>query len=310
MPRQPTVMIPYPGASQDPDAQDIAVYLRPEANGVRVESAMLKVIRSDPSFRDSFHIIYLANIPGDFIVSGRILEKRYATKIRFALKGGQAFTSSMKQAFEHHFQVTFNASKVVGAFTAMSRLDMSEEELFRIWVPPEDFLLILGQSIKRYRDLFIVNYDIPALLHKNNEQTDSFSLILRTTRPYRDIHQLFLIIGRHLETDNILANPVLYSHVLHYSHGPFEQILDGIGFVYTPEIRHIALEEMTFFRYLLDRGCRRKDILEAIGHPIMSFKTGAGITAEKDLFSYTYENSYEEAFRKFLSRKQKETHSE
>jgi hypothetical protein len=306
MPRQPTVMIPYPGASPKPDVQDIAVYLRPEANGVRVESVMLKVIRSNSDFRDHYRMIYLANIPGDFLRDGHIVEEHYSTKIHFSREGGRAFTKTMIDVFEDHYGLPFDPTKVIGANEAMELLRMSEDELFHIWVAPEEHLIVHGQSVKPYNGYYVVNYDIPALLKKYDEHTDIFSMILRTNRPYKDVHRLFQTMGTCFQEEGILTNPVLYSHVLHYSHGPFEQVLDEIGYVYTPDSGHIKLEDMSFFRYLVDRGCCREDILEAVKQPIMPFKTDEDAIIEKNLFNYTYENSYEEACRKFLNRMEKE----
>ena len=212
----------------------------------------------------------------------------------------------MIDVFEDHYGLPFDHKKVIGAYQALELLQMSEDELFHIWVSPKEYLMVHGQSVKPYKGYYFVNCDIPALLKKNDENTDIFSMILRTNRPYKDIHRLFQTIGQVFKEENILTNPVMYSHVLHYSHGPFEQILDEIGYVYTPDSDHIDLEEISFFRYLVDKGCRPEDILNAVRRPIMPFRTDEDTTVEKNLFNFTYENSYEEACGKFLNRIEKE----
>jgi hypothetical protein len=300
--RLPTIIIPYPGPSSDSTVQDIAIYLRPEANGVKVESTILGVIHNNAAYKKALQIVYLANLPGDFMVENRIIEEHYALNIHFAKKGKGAFTEGMILQFERYFDEKFDSASIIGPFEALELLEMTEEELFRIWVPVEDFTRINGQIVKKYADHYIVNYDIPALLQKNSTKTDVFSMILRSFLPYEEFHKLINSINGALEVEGIITNPVLYSHVFHYSKGPFEQILDGKGYIYTKEDQHIDLSELSFFSYLISNGCKREDILKAIDNPILRFTVNGGKTEEHNLFVYTYNNSYEEALLKFRSR--------
>lgn len=300
--RLPTIIIPYPGPSSDSTVQDIAIYLRPEANGVKVESTILGVIHKNAAYKKALQIVYLANLPGDFMVENRIIEEHYALNIHFAKKGKGAFTEGMILQFERYFDEKFDSASIIGPYEALELLGMTEEELFRIWVPVEDFTRIAGQSVKKYTDHYIVNYDIPALLHKNSSKTDVFSMILRSFLPYEEFHELINSINGALEDEGIITNPVLYSHVFHYSKGPFDQILDGKGYIYTREDQHIDLSELSFFSYLISNGCEREDILKAIDNPILRFTVNGGKTEEHNLFVYTYSDSYEEALLKFRSR--------
>ena len=300
--RLPTIIIPYPGPSSDSTVQDIAIYLRPETNGVKVESTILGVIHKNAAYKKALQIVYLANLPGDFMVENRIIAEHYALNIHFAKKGKGAFTEGMILQFERYFDEKFDPASIIGPFEALELLGMTEEELFRIWVPVEDFTRINGQIVKKYADHYIVNYDIPALLQKNSTKTDVFSMILRSFLPYEEFHKLINSINGALEVEGIITNPVLYSHVFHYSKGPFEQILDGKGYIYTKEDQHIDLSELSFFSYLISNGCKREDILKAIDNPILRFTVNGGKTEEHNLFVYTYNDSYEEALLKFRSR--------
>jgi hypothetical protein len=236
------------------------------------------------------------------MVENRIIEEHYALNIHFAKKGKGAFTEGMILQFERYFDEKFDSASIIGPFEALELLEMTEEELFRIWVPVEDFTRINGQIVKKYADHYIVNYDIPALLQKNSTRTDVFSMILRSFLPYEKFHKLINSINGALEVEGIITNPVLYSHVFHYSKGPFEQILDGKGYIYTKEDQHIDLSELSFFSYLISNGCKREDILKAIDNPILRFTVNGGKTEEHNLFVYTYNDSYEEALLKFRSR--------
>jgi hypothetical protein len=297
MSRLPDILLPYPGPLPDESIQDIVVYLRPQSNGVMVESTILRVIRDNPFYREHFEMIYLANIPGDFIVEKRIIEQHYALNLRFAREGKRLFSDTMAGIFEDHFQQPFSEAKVLGAFEALEALGMNEEQLFEIWVPEGEMIKIHGQTVKRYRDLFIVNYDIPALLKKNSQATDIFSMILRCRCSYKHIHAFVVEAGKALSKQGILISPQLYSHVFHYSKSPFEQILDGLGYVYTKEEQHVEAADLSFFAYLLKKGCSREEILEAVREPIMSFRAEDGTQREEHLFIATYERSFAEAFR-------------
>ena len=300
--RLPTIIIPYTGPSLDPKVQDIAIYLRPESNGVKVESTILQVIHKNPAYKKALRIAYLSNIPGDFIVRNKIIEEHYSLKIYFAKQGRQAFTDSMKAQFEHFFCCPFDQAEVLGSFEALNRPGMTEDELSRIWVPMDHFASICGQTVKKKGDTYIVNYDIPALLHKNSADTDIFSMILRSFLPYKEFHALINDINGALKAEGIITNPTLYYHVFHYSKGPFEQILDGMGYIYANGEKHIDISDLSFYTYLLSKGCSREDIMSSIHHPIMSFRTAEGVIAEKNLYDYTFEDSFDDAFKKFNSR--------
>jgi hypothetical protein len=300
--RTPSILIPYAGPSEDPRVQDIAIYLRPESNGVRVESTILGVIHNNPNYHKALEIVYLSNLPGDFIVKNRIVEEHYALNIRFAREGKNGFTETMSRLFEERFSASFEESRIVGSFEALELMKKSAEELFQVWVPDEDFAYIHRQSVKKYEGIYIVNYDIPALLRKNSGRTDVFSMILRSVLPYSEFHRLIEEISQALKEEGIITNPIRYSHVFHYSKGPFEQILDGIGYIYAQGETHIELSQLSFFSYLAGRGCREQDILESIRTPIMNFRTEAGETEEMNLFDYTAECSFEEAHKRFQAR--------
>jgi hypothetical protein len=40
-------------------------------------------------------------------------------------------------------------------------------------------MTLYGNTIKKYKGLYIINYDIPSLLHKNNFQTDIAVMLFR-----------------------------------------------------------------------------------------------------------------------------------
>ena len=297
----PRVLVPYPGPAIEEHAQDIFVYLRPETNDVQVESAVLKVIENCPAYRQKMNLVYLANLPGEFIIHHHIVEKHYALKLEFAVHGKHLFTPEMRRRFSRAFGVPFAQAQIVGAFEALRLLELRPEELFEHWVPDADLAIIDGQSVKRIGDYFIVNYDIPALLHKNSRGTDIAVMIFRVELGYTFFNELVEQM-RDALIDRSLLNPrTPPSRAFHYSKGPFEQILDGIGYLVTPELSIASLDDLTFPTYLRRHGFDVPTIYGVVQHPIIEFSVGDDESVEENLFTYTQFDDYETAVRKLKS---------
>lgn len=296
--RLPTVIVPYPGPCRKKVCHDVFVYLRPETNGVEVESTIMRTIRSSGEYRERVSLVYLANIPGDFISQKRIVEEHYRLQLYFATHGKTAFTENMKRKFEEYFGDDFEKARVCGAFEAMRVLNRSYEDLFRLYVPGSDLMNINGQSIKRYQGLYIVNYDIPAILHKNNNRTDIAVMIFRTDFHYKTIHRMVDDMADALIESGTLHPGKALSRVFHYSKGPFDQVRDAIGYLYSEGGRHEPLTRIAFARFLTGRGIKMHQVLGLIRNPLCIFSSD-GASEEGDIFTYTTEDTFEEAFAKF-----------
>jgi len=291
---RPTVLIPFKPACQGSLCQDVFLYLRPETNGIQVESRIMRVVYENTWYRDAIELAYLANIPGDFLVDRRVVERHYHVRIFFARHGAKAFTPWMMNTFISRYGEK-EAEKITGAYEAMDLLGFSPEELFRIWVPQSDFFLLCGQNIKRFKDLYIVNYDIPAVLSRNTISTDIAVMIFRTSLDYRHIHTLIAAIGSELQAAGLLRKDMPLSRIFHYSKSPFEQILDASGYLYREDASPEAPESCSFFQYLTrERGFSRKEVLGALNQPIMQFPQG-----EDDILSRTQDDTFPDAADKF-----------
>lgn len=299
--RLPSILIPYPGPCAEHQCHDVFVYLRPEANGIKVESTIMRAVKSDPEYRDQIQLAYLANIPGDFIVHHKIVEKHYTGQLYFSIHGKQAFTPNMKHTFEDYFHCPFEEAAIYGSFEAMKKLSLDKDQLFNLWVPDSDMLSVNGQTIKKYHDVYIVNYDIPAILHKNNFRTDIAVMIFRTPLDYSQIHIMIDRIGEALVEEEILDPNKPMSRIFHYSKGPFDQIRDAIGYLYTKNITHVSLKKIAFAHYLLQHGLTMHQILGGIQHPIMQFRENDETVIEEELYTYTSEDSFSAAYGKYNS---------
>lgn len=301
MSSKPTILIPYEGPSEDPSVFDIFVYLRPETNGILVESTLFKVVQQSSVYRESVKLGYLANIPGDFIVEEGIVERHYRYKLPFAYAGGTVFTNEMIRRFETHFRARFDPEIVVGAFEFLQESDMSEEELFDAWVPAEDILSINCQTVKRIGDRYVVDYDIPALLHKNNLSTDIAVMMFRSSLSHERFGDMIRDMGEALRRQGIIDRTKTVRRAFHYSRGPFEQVLDAEGHLYRPDGTPEDLSHLQFCRFLDERGVDCHVVQMALTYPIMTFKSPSGEAVEDCLFAYTEGDSLAAAHEKLQS---------
>ncbi|HDQ15172.1 MAG TPA: hypothetical protein ENN41_10205 [Sediminispirochaeta sp.] len=299
----PTVVIPFNPQCDSDLCQDTCVYLRPETNGVEVESAMMRTIQSSPVYRDNVQLVYLANLPGEFIGRRRIIEHHYHLKLMFAKRGKRLFTDYMKREFSRYFGTPFESARIYGSFEAMKRLGYSREDLFHMWVPAKEILHLNGQTIKRVDDIFIVNYDIPAILLKDRSNTDVAVMILRTRLGPESIHSLMMETVDTLRQRGMLRKSQTFTRIFHFSRSPFEQILDGVGFLYSENGSHIPLRKIHFFRYLLERGIDAKTIRKILVYPIFGFEDEKSGYYEQTIYAASYGMGYEEAYQKLLSAK-------
>ncbi|MDA3810952.1 MAG: hypothetical protein PF518_11575 [Spirochaetaceae bacterium] len=292
--RKPTVIIPYSGPDSSGSIEDVFLYLRPESNGIEVESILMNVLRGNPLYRDKAQLVYLANLPGDFIIKNHVVEDHYSVNYCFACKGRSLFTNHMKTDFENFYLTEFEDVQIVGAFDALKILDIDAEELFNIWVSSKDMMEINGQSIKKYKNLYIINYDIPALLHKNNYLTDIAVMILRSSLKKENFKEMIETMEAALIEKSIMNKEKPASRYFHYSKGPFEQILDGLGYLYSMEGEHLSIENISFARKLLNSGFSLKQVYGIINNPIMSFEVYDKLI-EDNVFVRTRSNSFDEA---------------
>jgi hypothetical protein len=292
---KPTIVIPYTGTSDDHTCRDIFVYLRPETNGVLAESSLLRVIENSSLYRECIELIYLANIPGEFIIENEIVEDHYRHKMPFARHGGSLFTENMQNQFERYFLDTFDAGKVIGAFEALEVLNLTEEELFQIRVPAAKVLNLNCQVVKKIDDIYIVNYDIPALLHKNSNSTDIAVMLFRSTLENPEFHNMIEKMEESLKNAGILPSGVPSGRAFHYSRGPFEQILDARGHLYSEDGVHVSLSDMQFCSFLRSKGILCDEVERILDNPIMEFPKGGGIV-EECLYAYTQDASYQTAY--------------
>ena len=120
----PTVLVPYAGPDPRSDLLDVFVYLRPETNGVTVESTILRTVKAFRAADKDPMLVYMANVPGSYIVARRIVEHHYALRLFFAVHAGAVFSADMIRQFETVYNHRFSRYRVIGAFEALRRFSL------------------------------------------------------------------------------------------------------------------------------------------------------------------------------------------
>jgi hypothetical protein len=291
--RRPSILVSYPGP--DPSMLDIFVYLRPETNGVAVESTILKVVKEFKRESASLDLVYLANVPGDHIIRRRIVERHYSLRLFFAIHGGNAFSPDMKDQFSNYYGCAFEQARVIGAFDALRRFRWEPEDLFGLWVDENAVTRIAGQVIKRYQDYWIVNYDIPALLHKNSARTDIAVMTFRTAENYVHFFELAGRMKEALVDRGLLQRGMPIARAVHISRSPFEQLLDARDYLFSPDGEAAGVGASSFARYLLDHAVTEEEVQGFVDHPICRFDFGVDAPRDQNLLDLCEGFGYQDA---------------
>lgn len=294
--REPSLLVPYSGPDSSGNTFDSYVYLRPETNGVLTESVLMKTIIGNQEWKEGAKLVYMANYPGEFIQSLHLVEHHYHLKLAFARHGGDAFTPGMREAFEKKFKKDFNPKKIIGAFDALERFGLDEESLFEYRVDKEDMLIALGQNIKRYEDYWVVNYDIPAILHKNALDTDIAVMVFRIGMNWDEFRSMIEAMSKHLVEAGIIKNETPPSRAFHHSRSPWEQLLDGIDFLWGVDVSDGGVEDdISFGAYLINQGIERNELQETIRNPLITYLADDGSEYEGNIFEITSGMRYYDA---------------
>lgn len=295
--RKPTIVLPYIESTIEEEVKDLYIYLRPESNGIKVESLLFSVIHNDILFRENISLVYLANLPGDFVSSRQVIEKHYFLKCEMARRGRECFTPLMIERFENWYNVKWSDVDVVSAYQALDRLQISSKELFNLWVNDRDFFYVHGQSVKRVGSLYVINYDIPELLKKNCVNTDIAVMVFRTKLKNRELTSLISKMESALKEGGAIDPNTPPRRCFHYTKSPLEEILDGYGYLYEEGGASVALEKISFVSYLRNHGLSLERIEHLVFYPIVEIDEG-GLVKEVYLYDYLMGDSYEEAFIK------------
>ncbi len=284
---QPSVLVEYPGPDPDPDKQDIFVYVRPETNSVQIESRLLRVVKRCPAYRNGLKLIYMANLPGEYMIRHRVIERHYSHTLFFAVHGAASFSEPMKREFEMRSGEPFSKERIIGGFEALSVLGMTPEGLFAVWVDEDAVITVAGQTLKFIDGYWIIGYDIPALMHKNTRNTDIAVMLFRTTLGYTYFSHLVSDMFSDIRGDGLVDTRMPRSRVFHYSRSPFEQLLDGTGYLVVDGHGPAGIADLSFAQFAMSRGFGLNVLAGILSNPMIIWDRPDGECIERDIYSAT-----------------------
>ena len=173
---------------------------------------------------------------------------------------------------------------------------VDEEALSSYRVHDDDMLVSLGQNIKRYGDIWIVNYDIPAILHRNTFKTDIAVMVFRVNLEWMEFNKLVDMMSRHMVEAGVLAPDTAPSRAFHHSKSPWEQLLDGIDYLWGVNVSDGGAEDdISFGAFMMSRGFSRNQLKDAIRRPLVVYEDDAGNKREGNIFELSSGMNYRDA---------------
>lgn len=313
---KPTILLPYPGPEYDEDLLDIFVYVRPETNGVEIESRLLHVVKNCAAYHAGLELVYMANLPGEYMVEHQVVEFHYAHRLYFAVHGAASFTPAMASQFERSTGERFDSEKVLGGFEALNVLATTPEGLFSLWVDEQSVVTVAGQTIKKIDGYWVIGYDIPALVHKNTRDTDIAVMLFRSRVGYPYFVHLVEQMYAEIRADRLVNPRLPRGRVFHYSRSPFEQILDAVGYLIVESGVPVELSDISFAQYLNKGGLSYDEISAILRNPIFLWDSGvsgealssdrnsiSSLLIELDIYHATAHGTYAESLSKLCRAK-------
>ena len=175
----------------------IVIYVRPHTNLVSYEKAIIKGIMPFAK------VIYMANLNGKIFITNALILDHYSIEYKFAIYAKNEISKypEMIEQFEDHFKENFNKAKIIGAFDAIMLLSMNQQKLFDSFVEDKDFLRFYGQTIKKIKNFYIVNYDMPAIIEKYNDKTNIFVIATMLNNEEFNIENINQSIASEIKND-------------------------------------------------------------------------------------------------------------
>ncbi len=210
-PIKPDVIIDYISVASDlpTDLPTALVYVRPETNEVHYEKAIILGITP---YAD---VVYLANLNGRIFIKDALILDHYASQYRFAVyaKEEMARFPEFVETFENYFKTSFDSSFIIGSFDALIKLNLNDESLFNYIVEDKDFLKLYGQTIKKINNVFVVNYDMPAIIKRYTPKANVFAIAIK----FKDKNTSFLEINQSIFDQIKKNNMVIVDEEFHKS---------------------------------------------------------------------------------------------
>lgn len=258
----PDILIPYDRQKTINSPCIVPLYVRPETNRVDYESLIIQ------SISDIGSPVFMANYNGEVIRHRQIIRNHYFYRYIFALHGKSEMQKYPEfiDSFEKKYNTTYKEAEIFGAYQFLNNPDLAQgmdaDTLFHHYVPESEYLFFKGISIKKINEVFVINYDIPAIMNKYNSQTNILVLMISLKEPinFRDVN--YAIYSRFKEKDISKLLNIEHSEHLswdeqvkrtyHISHNHIEAMFDMTDFILYKDYSCLKYIDTPLGRALVD----------------------------------------------------------
>ncbi|MCK4799127.1 MAG: hypothetical protein KAT05_17275 [Spirochaetes bacterium] len=267
---KPDIIIEYP-KKINLNLPEAVIYVRPETNTLPYEKAIIKGIEPFAN------VVYMANLNGKLFIKDALILEHYASQYRFAIYAKEEIRKypEMINEFENHFKVDFDKAEIIGSFDAILKLPISKNELFNIFVGNKDFLKFYGQSIKKIKKNYIVNYDFPALLNKYNPGTNIFVIVILFKNKNYSFIEINQSIANELKKDKNAPiidedkfKKIIWSQKIkrtyHISNNHIITMFDMTDFVFKGDGSHTSFYETNLGHKLIENNVTNSQFLRKL----------------------------------------------
>ena len=169
----------------------------------------------------------------------------------------------MTNKFEDYFNVCFDEVNVIGPFEAIKKLGINKQELFNTFVNKKDFLKLYGQTIKKINNVYIVNYDLPALLYNYDVNANIFVILVRFKNKNCSFFEINQSISNEIKSDNNIiridedkdkeiTRAEKLKRTYHISSNHIRAMFDMTDFVFNKDGSHITFDKTPLGRILIN----------------------------------------------------------
>ncbi|HNZ27396.1 MAG TPA: hypothetical protein PLG34_05775 [Spirochaetota bacterium] len=299
---KPDILIDYFDDRENTNPM-VVVYVRPETNEVQYEKALILGVSP---YAD---VVYLANLNGKVFLQNALILDHYASQYRFSINAGNEIEQypEMVEQFEKHFGVNFDKDKIVGSFDAMPKLDLTADDMFDIIVDSKDFLNFYGQTIKKIKGYYVVNYNIPALVKRYTPDVNIFVMAARSKTPdckFEEINQsIFEQMEQNVRTpivDEDLLKELKWNEKIkrtyHISKNHIMAMFDMMDFIFRSNGERIGFIETPLGRRLVEDLKFTEDMLFKLKeHPIVYIKEKQKKKKLVNIINYARDKTMEES---------------
>lgn len=256
------------------------IYVRPETNAIPYEKSIISGIRP---FAD---VVYMANLNGKIFIRDALIFEHYSSQYKFAIYGKDAISKhpEMVKKFENHFNIKFDNAKIIGSFEAIKQLNMTPSELFNTFVDSKDFIRYYGQTIKKIKDIYIVNYDLPELIKIYDTDANVFIIVVRFPSKDFSFTDINKSIREELKKDEhapiidedkfkSLGLNEIVKRTYHISSNHITAMFDMTDFVFKKDDTHLSIYETPLGRKIIDKRIATNDQLRNLkNYPLVKIK--------------------------------------